>query len=260
MKKNQLSIRFSCGFLLLLKELMPMLTTEPVRCLIIDDEPIARRIIRNHLEKVDGFTVAAECSNALEAFHLLQADNHQLLFLDIRMPRLSGLDLLRSLQHKPKVIIVSAYREYAVEGFELDVVDYLLKPVPFERFLKALDKFRQYHQAVQPIHKEETPAQEYIFIRAGRKTIRLEPDQVLFIESMSDYLKVHTREQTYLTKEKISVIEQKLPARFLRIHRSFIINTHHLQAYIPETAEVAGHELPISRSMRQGVLEVLQGK
>lgn len=236
-----------------------MQSPEPVPCLIIDDEPIARRVIRNHLEKVEGFTVAGECSNALEAFHLLQSKQARLLFLDIQMPRLSGLDLLRSLQHKPKVIIVSAHREYALEGFELDVVDYLLKPVPFERFLKAVDKFRQYHQGFHSGNElHETLSQNHLFIRADRKTVRLEPDQVLFIESMSDYLKVHTQNQTYLTKEKISVIEQKLPAQFLRIHRSFIINIHHLQAYTPEIAEVAGHALPISRSMRPEVLQVLQ--
>lgn len=232
--------------------------------MIVDDEPIARRIIRNHLSRVEGFRIAAECSKALEGFHLLQTNPVDLLFLDIQMPKLSGLELLRGLHHKPKVIIVSAHREYALEGFELDVLDYLLKPVPFERFLKALDKFRQ--TQAPPAFPPQAPAAtapdvaSYIFIRADRKTVKLELAQVLYIESMSDYLKIHTPSHTYLTKEKISVIEQKLPGQFLRIHRSFILNLQHLQAFTPEMAEIAGRELPISRSLRQEVLDVLQEK
>ena len=237
-----------------------MLKHEAIRCLIIDDEPIARRVIKSHLENVAGFTVVGECGNALEGFQLLQTLQPQLLFLDIQMPRLNGLDLLRSLQQKPKVIIVSAHREYALEGFELDVVDYLLKPVPLERFLKALDKFRQNQDRLVTLkNPQDNPQPNHLYIRADRKTVRLDLNDILYIESMSDYLKIHTPQQLYLTKEKISAIEEKLPTGFLRIHRSFIINTHHLQAYTPEIAEVAGQELPISRSLRQQVLEVLQG-
>lgn len=239
-----------------------MQSSKTINCLIVDDEPIARRVIRNHLSRVEGFSIAAECSKAMEAFQRLQNEKIDLLFLDIQMPRLSGLELLRSLHRKPKVIIVSAYREYALEGFELDVLDYLLKPVSFERFLRALDKFRQL-QPFAPAQKAPTllPAEtdSHLFIRADRKNVKLELAQILYIESMSDYLKIHTPGNTFLTKEKISIIEQKLPARFLRIHRSFIINLQHLQAYTPEMAEVAGKELPISRSLRQEVMAALQG-
>lgn len=237
-----------------------MQTPEPVRCLIIDDEPIARRVIKSHLAKMENFCVEGECSNALEGFSLLQTTAPDLVFLDIQMPQLSGLDLLRSLHRKPGVIIVSAHRDYALEGFELDVVDYLLKPVSFERFLKALDKFRQRqdkaHSPVLPVAEPD----QHLYIRADRKTVKLELATILYIESMSDYLKIHTPGHTYLTKEKISVIEQKLPRQFIRIHRSFIINYHHLKAFTPELAEVGGQQLPISRSMRQQVLETLEGK
>lgn len=235
-----------------------MQTPDAVRCLIIDDEPIARRVIKSHLAKVDGFCVEGECSHALEAFSLMKSSRPDLLFLDIQMPLLNGLDFLRSLQYKPKVIIVSAHRDYALEGFELDVVDYLLKPVAFERFLKALDKFRE-RQLKSPSTAFKEPEQEqHLFIRADRKTVKLALSAIQYIESMSDYLKIYTPTQTYLTKEKISTIEQELPAQFLRIHRSFIINTRHLRAFTPEMAEVAGKELPISRSQRQQVLEVLE--
>lgn len=155
---------------------------------------------------------------------------------------------------------MSAHRDYALEGFELDVVDYLLKPVSFERFLKALDKFRQrQNKAPSPVLPVTEPDQ-HLYIRADRKTVKLELAPILYIESMSDYLKIHTPGHTYLTKEKISAIEQKLPRQFLRIHRSFIINTRHLQAYTPELAEVGGQELPISRSLRPQVLEFLGHK
>jgi DNA-binding LytR/AlgR family response regulator len=236
-----------------------MLTPEPIRCLIIDDEPIARRVIKSHLTKVEGFTIDAECSHALEGFSLLQSKNPDLLFLDIQMPQLNGLDFLRALHRKPKVIIVSAHRDYALEGFELDVIDYLLKPVSFERFLMALDKFRQ-RQMGNTITSTSAPpeTEQHLFIRANRKTVKLPLATIQYIESISDYLKVHTPDQTYLTKEKISVIEQKLPEQFLRIHRSFIINTRHLKAYTPEIVELGGQELPISRSMRRKVMEVLQ--
>jgi two-component system LytT family response regulator len=227
-----------------------------VQCLLVDDEPIARRVIKNHLSKVQGFAVAGECGSAVECFSLLQRQQPQLLFLDIQMPQLNGLAFLRSLQQRPKVILVSAHREYALEGFELDVVDYLLKPVSFERFLMALDKYRQ--RVATPTPKEDEPTTaEHLFIRADRKTVRLALEGVRYIESMSDYLKIHTREGMLLTKEKISNIEQKLPSHFLRIHRSFILNTRHLQAYTHDTVEVAGKQLPISRSFRQEVLDKL---
>lgn len=233
-----------------------MPNNEPVQCLLTDDEPIARRVLKNHLAKVEGFRVAGECSSALECFKLLQYQQPDILFLDIQMPQLNGLEFLRSLHHRPKVIIVSAHREYALEGFELDVVDYLLKPVSFERFLKALDKYRQ----IQPViiqNEAEVDVVDHLFIRADRKTVKLVLAEVLYIESMSDYLKIYTKEGMLLTKEKISVIEQKLPPQFLRIHRSFIFNTHHLQAFTHENIEVGGKQLPLSRSFRQEVLDKL---
>ncbi|AHM59446.1 LytTR family two component transcriptional regulator [Flammeovirgaceae bacterium 311] len=234
-----------------------MLHNNTVQCIVTDDEPIARRVLKNHLARVEGFTIAGECGTALECFTLLQRQQTDLLFLDVQMPQLNGLEFLRSLQHRPKVILVSAHREYALEGFELDVVDYLLKPVSFERFLRSLDKFRQRQVPPGSIKEEEEKAAEFLYIRADRKTVKLVLAEVLYIESMSDYLKIHTLDCMYLTKEKISTIEQKLPSHFIRIHRSFILNTRHLQAYTHETIEVAGKQLPISRSFRQEVLDKL---
>ena len=229
-----------------------------VQCVIVDDEPIARRIIRNHLQRIEGFNIAAECSNALSCFTILKTQPIDLLLLDIQMPQLNGLEFLRSLQQRPKVILITAHREWALEGFELDVVDYLLKPVAFERFLKAIDKYRLRQQSSFTPGTQNTEEEtQHLLIRADRKTVKLDLKQVLYIESMSDYLKIHTLEGMLLTKEKISVIEQKLPSFYLRIHRSFIINTQHLKAFTHETAEIGGHQLPISRSFRQEVMEKL---
>ncbi len=233
-----------------------MQAKEAVQCLLIDDEPIARRVLKSHLAQVEGFSVAGECSSALACFAHLQRQPADLLFLDIQMPQLNGLEFLRSLHQRPRVIIVSAHREYALEGFELDVVDYLLKPVSFERFLKALDKYRQL-QALAPDKAIEEGAPDYLLIRADRRTVKLVLAEVQYIESMSDYLKIYTRDGMLLTKEKISSIEQKLPAHFLRIHRSFILNTHNLQAFTHDCVEVGGKQLPISRSLRQDVLQKL---
>lgn len=237
-----------------------MQNSQAVQCLLIDDEPIARRVLRNHLMKVAGFAVAGEYGSALACFQQLQQQPIDLLFLDIQMPQLNGLDFLRSLYQPPRVIIVSAHREYALEGFELDVVDYLLKPVAFERFLKALDKYRQLgsRTASQEIAQlEQEAASDHLFIRADRKTVKLVLAEVLYIESMSDYLKIHTTRGLLLTKEKISVFEQQLPHHFIRIHRSYILNTHHLKAYTHDSVDVDGQQLPISRSLRQEVLEKL---
>ncbi len=230
--------------------------TNLVKCLLVDDEPIARRVLKNHLGQVEGFIVAGECGTALECFSQLQSQRIDLLFLDIQMPQLNGLEFLRALHHRPPVILVSAHREYALDGFDLDVIDYLLKPVPFERFLRALDKFRQLEVKQAP-KENESEVTGYIFVRADRKTVKLALADVLYIESMSDYIKIYTTGGMLLTKEKISNIESKLPSYFLRIHRSFIFNTQHLQAFTYESVEVNGKELPISRSLRQEVLDKL---
>lgn len=235
-----------------------MQTLKPVRCLLVDDEPIARRIIKAHLAQIEGFEIAGECSNALDAFSLLHSKPVDLLFLDIEMPRLSGLDFLKSLQHKPLAILITAHREWALEGFELDVVDYLLKPVAFERFLMALDKYRQRSALLQPLPQpDKREAQDHLYIRADRKTVKLELEKISYIESMSDYLKIHTQEGLFITKEKISSIEKILPSHFLRIHRSFIINARHVQAFTNEMVEIAGQSLPISRSLRTEVLHAI---
>ena len=205
--------------------------------------------------------MVGECHNALEGFTLLRQQPVDLLLLDIQMPQLSGIDFLKSLHHKPLAILITAHREWALEGFELDVVDYLLKPVAFERFLLALDKYRQRRALLLPPTASPLVAEaDYLYIRADRKTVKLELEKVCYLESMSDYLKILTQDGLYITKEKISVLEKKLPSYFLRIHRSYIINQQQVKAFSSEVVDIAGQELPISRSLRAEVLHSLGGK
>lgn len=224
--------------------------------MIVDDEPIAIRVIRGYLQQLGGFEVVAECRSAVEAFQILRSQPIDLVFLDIQMPRLTGLDFLKALQHKPKVILVTAYREYALEGFELDVLDYLLKPVALERFVKAIDKFYQLTASGQA-----TPglsASSSIFVKSDRKTVKILLDELLYVESYSDYIKIFTTSGTVITKEKISSIEQGLPAEFIRTHRSFVINSAKISSFTNESVNVQGKEIPISRSYKEAVLQKFQ--
>ena len=200
----------------------------------------------------------AECRTAMEGFQQLRTHAVDLIFLDIQMPKLTGLDFLKSLQTRPKVILVTAYREYALDGFELDVVDYLLKPVSLERFMKAIDKF--YQLAVPETSGIAEAEPRFILVKSDRKTVKLPLHEILYIESYSDYIKIHTSDSTVITKERISHIEESLPASFVRTHRSFIVNSGNIRSFSHEVIEVGGKEVPISRSYREEVIALLSKK
>lgn len=234
-----------------------------IKCLIVDDEPLAAGLIKKHLEQFGQFECVASCWNAMEAFEILKKDQIDLLFLDIQMPVLSGIDFVKSLRHPPKVIFVTAYRDYAVESYELDVVDYILKPITFDRFFKAINKFLNQYEPPQPLIKapiETTPTEEsgYIYVNSNRKFIKIAFDQVLYIESLKDYLRIHTLETKITTKEKISRFIEKLPDHFIRIHRSFIVNTQQITAFTNHDVEINGHEIPIGISYKKMVFDFLK--
>lgn len=232
-----------------------MQSRTPYKCLIIDDEPIAIRVIRGYLQQLGGFEVVAECRTAMEGFQLLRAHAIDLIFLDIQMPRLTGLDFLKALQMRPKVILVTAYREYALDGFELDVVDYLLKPVSLERFMKAIDKF--YQLTTADVQHPASAAPRFILVKSDRKTVKIPLQEILYIESYSDYIKIYTSKSTVITKERISRIEESLPHSFIRTHRSFIVNASNIRSFSHELIEVGDREVPISRSYREQVVALL---
>ena len=232
--------------------------TKTIRCLVIDDEPPAREIIRRYIEQVPALELAGECGNAMQAFTLLQQQAVDLMFLDIRMPQLNGNDFLKTLKNPPKVIFTTAYPEYALEGYELDVVDYLVKPIPFERFLKAMNKVYQ-----QTLFKPELPAEEkksesFVYFRADRKMVKVMLQDILYIESMKDYVKVFTVDGMIITKQSISSVEAMLPEKeFLRSHRSYIVSVRHIKSFTSELIDIQNTEIPIGKLFRNEVMKTL---
>ncbi len=230
-----------------------------VKCLIVDDEPLAIRLIEKHIAKIETLEVVATCQTALKAFEILSTQPIDLLFLDIKMPDMTGIEFLRSLKNPPKTILTTAYRDYAIESYDLRVMDYLLKPITFERFFKAIDKFLE--ETTKPILKVNTAtANEYIFIKSGIKNHKVLLNDILFIESLKDYIRISLGDRSITSKYKISDIELELdPTTFLRIHRSFIINTTKITAFSLNEIEIQGKELPIGASYRNAVLSYLEG-
>ncbi|MEL6811122.1 MAG: response regulator transcription factor [Bacteroidota bacterium] len=229
------------------------------KCIIIDDEELARRLLSNHLEQIKGFELVASCSSAIEASQLLQEHEIDLLFLDIEMPVLTGVDFFRNLRRKPQVIFTTAYRDYAVEGFELDAVDYLLKPITFARFFKALEKFRSLQE---PRKKEEAPTaktDDFIFVRKDRKQVKLLFDDIQYVEGLKDYIKIHTLIQAHIVKHSISSFYNLLDDRFIRTHRSYIVNTHKLTAFTKRDVEIGSVEIPIGNAYKEEVATFLRG-
>ncbi len=233
---------------------------EKISCIIIDDEPTAREIIATHLAKIKSVKVVGSCAGASEAFHLINTKRVDLIFLDINMPEISGLSFARSINKEIKIIFTTAYREYAIDGFDLQAVDYLLKPISFERLFRAVNSFHAIH-----FHKDEQHLPEiavpnnFMFVRSDRKMIRINFVDIDYIESLSDYLKIHTLTNPIVIRETISNIEKELPdSDFIRIHRSFIISLAALNSYTNEYVEIKGKAIPISRSYKSAVLEKLE--
>jgi len=234
---------------------------EVVNCLIVDDEPMAREILENHLQKVDAVNVVATCKNAIEAFNELNSKQIDLIFLDINMPEISGLSFAKSINSNIKVIFTTAYREYALDGFNLQAVDYLLKPISFERLLQAVNKFigENHFEEVRSIVEIHPERNDFIFVRADRKMIKINFSKISYIESYSDYLKIHLDNKMVVTRETITSIEAKLPKNdFIRIHRSYIVSIAKIDSFTNEFIEVNKKALPISRSYKKDVLNRLE--
>lgn len=233
------------------------------RVLIVDDEPYAIGIIEGYLAKFSEMELVGKCGDAIQAFQLLQQKPVDLMFLDIQMPGIKGTDLLRSLKNPPKVIFTTAYSEYALEGFELNAVDYLLKPIPFERFMRAIDKVYQMqdHKAIVTHEAPVGDRESFIYLKVERKTVKININDILWIESLRDYVKVITKEQTYVSKQKISLLEEMLPDnKFIRIHRSFLIALGKIDSFYSYRLDIDGHELPIGRNYKQEVQKRLKAE
>ncbi len=228
------------------------MNTQNIRCIIVDDEPLAIKVIASHLNKVSDIEIVATCTDAIAAYEIIQKQQIDLVFLDIQMPELTGIELVKTLEFPPKVIFTTAFRDYALEGFELDVVDYLLKPVSLPRLLRALDKYRRL--LPRPAASPAETHRQFLTVRSNRQTRRIPLEEILFIESLSDYVQIHTTAANIITKEKISSLSEKLASdEFLRIHRSFLVSIKSITSFTADTVQVNQHTLPVSRSYRKSV-------
>ncbi|MFC2135290.1 LytR/AlgR family response regulator transcription factor [Bacteroidota bacterium] len=232
------------------------------KCIIVEDEPIAIDVIVSHLNNFPDIEIAAKCTNALKAFEVLKNQKIDLMFLDINMPKISGLDFLKSLSFPPKVIITTAYRKFALEGFELNVVDYLLKPISLERFMKAVDKYYQLKKGDADPNKinveGDSHAELSIYVKSDRKNVKILLDDIVYIESLKDYVVIHKTNERIITKQQISFLDRSLPQKmFLRIHRSYIVSIPKITAVTKTSVEIGKKELPISRNYKNIVLETL---
>jgi DNA-binding LytR/AlgR family response regulator len=231
-----------------------------VNCIIIDDEPLAAALIEAHVANIPNLNIIAVCNNALEGFEVLKTQSVDLIFLDIQMPLLTGIEFLKSLSNPPKVIFTTAYREYAIESYELEVVDYLLKPISFDRFFKAINKFFKTIETNTSIItvSDSQEVSKFIYVNSNKKQHKISFSEILYVESIKDYIRIHLHDKTIVTKDKISEFEQKLSSNFLRTHRSYIVNADKITAYTVNDVEIGEIEIPIGISYKKQLLEKLK--
>jgi DNA-binding LytR/AlgR family response regulator len=234
-----------------------------ISCVIVDDEPPAREILKNHISRIEFLELVGDCSNAVEAISMIKNNPVDLLFLDIQMPHILGTSFIRTLKSPPRVIFTTAYRKFALEGFELNAVDYLLKPIGFERFLQAINKVFQLNiigtPAVSPEAKSADKSHPFLYFRCDRKMVKVMLNEILFIEGLKDYIRITTTTKTIVTKHILSSLEEMLPRdSFLRIHKSYIVSIQKIDSYNADTVEIARKELPIGRLYKHEVDQILR--
>jgi DNA-binding LytR/AlgR family response regulator len=230
---------------------------EKFNCIIVEDEPLAAEVLEDYVKQIPFLDLKATCPDAIYAMEVLQKEKIDVIFLDIHLPKLKGLDFIRTLKHTPQVIITSAYRDYALESYELNVVDYLLKPISFNRFLMAVNKLKQ--QTVNDIlfSAPVTVSNDrmFLFINVNKKRIKVYLNDILYIESKKEYISIVTKDKSYLTKFQLGEIEEHLvKSNFLRVHRSFIVAREKIDAFSATEIEIAGQQVPIGRSYKELVL------
>jgi DNA-binding LytR/AlgR family response regulator len=230
--------------------------------IIVDDEPLAREVLETYIEKLPGMNLVAKCENAIQAFEALNNQKIDLMFLDIQMPQITGIDFLKTLSNPPKVIFTTAYSNYALDGYELNVVDYLLKPIAFDRFVKAINKaidlIKSSNAEADHNNQEEEDQQEYIFVKADKKLIKVNFDDIFYIEGLKDYVILHTPSGRIVTLQTMKTLEAKLPSEiFKRVHRSYIANLEKIDVLEGNMLEINGKTIPIGKNYRDNVLEVI---
>jgi DNA-binding LytR/AlgR family response regulator len=232
------------------------------KCIIVDDEPLAINVIKNHLNSFEEIEIVAECENAIEAEKALRTNKIDLVFLDIEMPKISGFDFLASIKSNAKIIITTAYRNYALMGYDYDVVDYLLKPISFERFYQAINKFyKQINFSLIEIHEDTNSesSNQFIYLNADKTIHKIYLKDIDYIESFREYIKVHTTQKTVLTKLPISKIEEKLKdSNFVRVHKSFIVSLNKIDTFNSRVITIREIEIPIGRTYKEKIMQDLK--
>lgn len=237
-----------------------------IRCIAIDDEKLALDLIEDDILKVPFLQLVKKCRNGVDALDVLQTEKIDLLFLDIQMPDISGIQFLKSLTHKPLVIFTTAYEKYALEGFELDVVDYLLKPYSFERFLKAVNKAQEHLSILnknsgQPVTEEISFSNQFIFVKSDYKLVKIEISEIQYVESLKDYVKIVAGDKPVVTLSSMKAIEEKLVAPdFIRVHRGFIVNIRKIQYIHRNFVKVGDKEIPIGDNYKENFLQIINQK
>lgn len=232
-------------------------------CLIVDDEPLARNLLAEYVSKVPYLRLVATSPNALAAMEVLRKENIDLLFLDIQMPELTGISFLKSLQKKPFVILTTAYSQYALEGYELDVVDYLLKPITFERFLKAVDKVssRVTVQPAEVLKGDGSGTSDFVFVKDGTRLVKVFLNDILYVEGLKDYVTIHTKTQKVITLQRLKSLEELLPAdKFMRIHHSYIISLQAIEAVHKGEVKIGNALLPVSESYKKAFKDFVESR
>jgi len=227
-----------------------------INCIVIDDEHLARTLLDDYIGKVSSLELIAKCSSALEAMEILQNKTVDLMFLDIQMPDLSGIDFLKSLKYKPVIIFTTAYPEYAIDGYALDVIDYLLKPISFERFMMAVNKAIEQIKLIKGLGTGRE--KEYITLKSEHRIHKVNYDNILFIEGMKEYVIFHLKEgKRIITLERMKNLEENLPDTFLRIHRSYIINKNDVKSLYGNIVEIGDHRIDIGKTYKEKVVRQL---
>lgn len=228
-----------------------------IRCVIIDDEPLARKGLKEYVADTGFLELAGEFDSPVAATDLIRSGQAQLLFLDIQMPRISGLDFFRSLQQPIPVIFTTAYPQYALEGFEVNALDYLLKPVSFERFLKAAMKAREYYE-VREKNREEAAISDFFFIKADNRLVKIFFEEILYVEALQNYVTIHTATRKYMTYLTFRSVEEYLPAeKFLKVHKSYIVAASKIDSIEAGDIKIGQQHIPISRNQKEEVMEKL---
>ena len=233
---------------------------QEITCLIVEDEPLAAEVLEDYINQVPFLQLVRTCGDAIYALEVLQSEKVDLIFLDLHLPKLKGLDFIKTLENPPKTIVTSAYQNYALQGYELNVVDYLLKPIEFNRFINAVNKASQQIEAFRLLDSSQMAAERaYLFFNVGKKKVKMFLDEILYIESLKEYIKIVSRTKSILTKFQLGEIEELVKNKnFLRIHRSFIVAKDKIDAFTATDIEINGSLIPIGRSYKEQVYENLE--